>query len=81
MRTRKTDILVTVSMLSRYLMSPREWHLQQVYHLFAYLKHQSRMVFNDTEPIFDPNSFKACDWSELYLEAEEHFIMGGGDMV
>ena len=69
----RVDILVAVSMLSRYLMSPREGHLQQVFHLFAYLKHhkRSRMVFDDTEPIFDSNAFKTCDWSEFYPEAEE----------
>ena len=69
----RVDILVAVSMLSRYLVSPREGHLQQVFHLFAYLKHhkRSRMVFDDTEPIFDPNAFKVCDWSEFYPDAEE----------
>jgi hypothetical protein len=69
----RVDILVAVSMLSRYLMSPREGHLQQVFHLFAYLKHhkRSRMVFDDTEPAFDANVFKTCDWSEFYPDAEE----------
>jgi hypothetical protein len=35
----RVDILVAVSMLSRYVVAPREGHLQQVFHLFAYLKH------------------------------------------
>ena len=55
-------------------MSPREGFLQQVFHLFAYLKHHKRscmVVLNDTEPIFDPNAFKTCDWSQFYPEAEE----------
>jgi hypothetical protein len=38
----RVDILVAVSMLSRYVVSPRERHLQQVFHLFAYLKHHKR---------------------------------------
>ena len=69
----RVDILVAVSMLSRYLVSPREGHLQQIFHLFAYVKHhkRSRMVFDDTEPVFDPNAFKICDWSEFYPGAEE----------
>jgi hypothetical protein len=56
-----------------YVVSPREGHLQQVFHLFAYLKHhkRSKMVFDDTEPIFDDNAFKTCDWSEFYPGAEE----------
>jgi hypothetical protein len=59
------DILVAVSMLSCYLVLPSEGHLQQVFHLFAYLKHckRSRMVFDYTETLFDPNAFKDCDWS------------------
>jgi hypothetical protein len=60
-------------MLSRYVVSPREGHLQQPFHIFAYLKHhkQSKMVFDDTEPDFDESRFKFCDWSEFYPDAEE----------
>jgi hypothetical protein len=56
------DILVAVSMLSRYVVSPREGHLQQLFHIFAYLKHhkRSKMVFDDSEPVFNENSFKVC---------------------
>jgi hypothetical protein len=69
----RIDIMVAVSMLSRYVVSPREGHLQQVFHLFAYLKHhkRSRMVFDDTEPMFKDSSFNVCDWSEFYPDAEE----------
>jgi hypothetical protein len=62
-------------MLSRYVVSPsREGHLQQLFHIFAYLKHQhklSKMVFDDTDPVFDESCFKVCDWLEFYLDAEE----------
>jgi hypothetical protein len=69
----RVDVLVAVSMLSRYVVAPREGHLQQVFHLFAYLKHhkRSKMVFDDTEPVFDETTFTVCDWSEFYPEAEE----------
>ena len=69
----RLDILVAVSMLSRYVVSPREGHLQQLFHIFAYLKHhkRSKMVFDDTEPVFDESRFKVCDWSEFYPDAEE----------
>ena len=65
--------MVAVSMLSRYVVSPHEGHLQQVFHLFAYLKHhkRSKMVFDDTEPVFPENAFRACDWLEFYPDAEE----------
>jgi hypothetical protein len=67
------DVLVAILMLSRYVVSPREGHLQQLFHIFAYLKHQTRskMVFDDTEPVLNENSFKVCDWSEFYPDAEE----------
>jgi hypothetical protein len=44
----RIDIMVAVPMLSRFVVSPREGHLQQVFHLFAYLKHhkRSKMVFD-----------------------------------
>ena len=69
----RIDVLVAVLMLSRYVVSPREGHLQQLFHIFAYLKHhtRSKMVFDDTEPTFNENSFKVCDWSEFYPDAEE----------
>jgi hypothetical protein len=69
----RLDILVPTSMLSRYTVSPRVGHLQQVFHIFAYLKHhtRSKMVFDDTEPLFDESRFNVCDWSEFYPDAEE----------
>ena len=69
----RLDILMPVSMLSRYLVTAREGHLEQVFHVFAYLKSQERstMVFDDTEPNFDERRFKTCDWSEYYPNAVE----------
>lgn len=69
----RVNILVVVLMLSRYLVSPREGHVQQVFHLFAYLKNHKRlrMVFDDTEPILDLSALKGCDWSEFYPDAVE----------
>ena len=34
----RIDIMMPVSMLSRYLVSAREGHLDQIFHVFAYLK-------------------------------------------
>ena len=41
--------------------------------MFAYLKHhkRSKMVFDDTIPVFDENTFRVCDWSKYYPDAEE----------
>ena len=60
-------------MLSRYLVSARTGHLDQVFHCFAYLKahERSTMAFDDTDPEFDKQRFKQCDWSEFYPDAAE----------
>jgi hypothetical protein len=69
----RIDILMPVSILSRYLVSAREGHLEQVFHIFAYLKHHPRstMVFDDTVPTYRGNRFLKCDWSEFYPDAAE----------
>jgi hypothetical protein len=47
------------------MVSPREGHLHQVYHIFAYLKQftHSMLIFDDSEPSFSDTSFHACNWS------------------
>jgi hypothetical protein len=69
----RIDIIVPVSLLSHYMVSPREGHLQQVYHIFAYLKqfNRSMIVFDDSEPNFSDTNFYTCDWSSQYPEASE----------
>ena len=69
----RIDILMPVSLMSRYLVSAREGHLEQVFHIFAYLKSHSKstMVFDDTYPTFQGTRFMKCDWSEFYPDATE----------
>jgi len=45
--------------------SPRKGHLQQLFHIFAFLKvdHNGVMVFNPTAPDIDESCFKREDWS------------------
>jgi hypothetical protein len=60
----RIDILMPVSLMSRYLLvSARQGHLEQVVHIFAYLKHHPRsmMVFDDTIPTFRGKRFVKCD--------------------
>lgn len=68
----RADILTSVSLLSRVLVSGREGHLKQVFHVFSYLKHRkkSTMAFDYTEHRFHEKVFKACNWEEFYLGAE-----------
>jgi hypothetical protein len=69
----RLDIIVPVSMLSRYLAQAREGHLDQVFHIFAYLKSHDRstLVFDDTRPFIDDRWFVRRDWSEFYPDAAE----------
>ena len=69
----RIDIIMPVSLMSRYLAQAREGHLNQVFHIFAYLKNYDRsmLVFDDTVPEIDESRFHKCNWSEFYPGAEE----------
>jgi hypothetical protein len=62
----RINIIVEVNLLARFQACPREGHLEQMFHLFAYLKRysQSSLVFDWTEPSLDMTMFKECDWKE-----------------
>jgi hypothetical protein len=59
-------------MLSQYLAQPREGHLDQVFHIFGYLKvhGRSKVVFDDTF-ISWTDKFTQCDWQDFYPDAKE----------
>jgi hypothetical protein len=69
----RVDIMVEAGLLSRFQAAPREGHLEQLIHVFAYLKCYSRssMVFDWTYPVFDTSKFSVCDWAEYYPDAKE----------
>ena len=69
----RLDIIVPISLMSRYLAQAREGHLQQLYHVFAYLKTyaSSKLVFDDTRPDYSGVDFHPCDWREFYPDAGE----------
>ena len=69
----RIDITCEVSMLSSHLALPREGHMQQVYHIFAYLKchHNSRIVFDPTYPTIDYDNFPRKDWTSSYGDIKE----------
>ena len=54
------DIDVEVSMMSSHLALPREGHMKEIYHIFAYLKAHSNteMVFDPTPVALDMNFFE-----------------------
>ena len=61
----RVDINTEVSMMSSHLALPRVGHLEQVFHMFAYLKkrHNSEMVYDPTDVAIDRSAFPAEDWS------------------
>lgn len=61
----RVDICLEVSMMSSHLALPREGHLEQVLHIFAYLKkyHNAEMVFDPSDPVVDENQFVKQDWA------------------
>ena len=54
-----------VSMMSSHLALPREGHLEQVLHIFAYLKkyHNTELVYDPSYPVVDENAFERRDWA------------------
>jgi hypothetical protein len=69
----RLDIMVEVGLLARFQACPREGHLEQVFHVFAYLKkyNRSSLVFDWTYPELDESLFTQCDWEEFYPDAKE----------
>jgi hypothetical protein len=69
----RIDIIVDVGLLARFQANPRQGHLEQMFHVFAYLKRHNRsaLVFDWTEPEFDTTQFRECDWKEYYPGAAE----------
>jgi hypothetical protein len=67
------DLLVPVLLLSRYMMSPREGHLQKCHHIFAYLKQFNcfNLICDDGEPTFEDSYFYVCYWMEYYPDVKE----------
>lgn len=61
----RVDICCEVSMLSSHLAMPRQGHLNQLYHVFAYLKkyHNAEMVFDPSDPVIDEALFDRHDWT------------------
>jgi hypothetical protein len=60
-------------MLSTHLAMPREGHLQQAYHMFAYLKAKPKktLAFNSQHPQIDESRFIKCDWHDFYRGVKE----------
>jgi len=69
----RIDIYIDVAMLSSHLAEPRVGHLEQVFHIFSYLKHHinSHLVFDPQYVAWENAEFKEHDWQEFYRDAQE----------
>ena len=72
----RVDILTELSMLSSYQAAPKQGHLEQIYHIFAYLKKKPKLTlyFDPQEPDIDPRWFDGDSeeiFREQYRDAEE----------
>lgn len=61
----RVDICLEVSMMSSHMAMPREGHLEQVLHIFAYLDqhHNAELVFDPSDPVVDTAKFERRDWA------------------
>ena len=69
----RLDILLETSLLSAFLASPREGHLEAAYHIFGYLKWnpKRKIAFDPQYPNIDQRRFINHDWTDFYRGAEE----------
>jgi hypothetical protein len=73
----RVDILLEVSMLSAYQAAPRQGHLDQLLHIFAFLKKKPKLTlyFDPSLPNIDESIFTlgttAEGFKEQYRDAEE----------
>ena len=59
----RIDICLETSIMSSHTVLPREGHLEQVYHIFSYLKkyHNTELVFDPSEPEIEGSMFERRD--------------------
>lgn len=69
----RIDTHLPVALLAQHLAAPRFGHLQQAYHVLAYLKAhlRSRIILDDTTPRVDESRFPKVDWKAFYPDAQE----------
>ena len=72
----RVDILHEVSVLSSYQACPREGHLEQIFHIFSYMKKNPKLTlyFDPSLPNKDPATFVGStpeEFSEQYRDAKE----------
>ncbi len=69
------DILLEVSLLSQYQANPREGHLEQLLHIFGYLRKHPKLTLSLSPELpnmnYDDFRTNREDFAEIYRDAEE----------
>ncbi len=74
----RIDITCEVSMMASHMALPRSGHLEQLYHMFTYLKqcHNTELVFDPSDRSFNKGQFDKLDWSSSkYGDVQEELPM------
>ena len=60
-------------MMSTHLAMPRRGHLEQVHHIFGYLKERPKrkLIFDLQHPELDERTFTTYDWYDFYRDAKK----------
>jgi hypothetical protein len=69
----RLDTLLEAALLSTHLALPRQGHLEQVHHIFGYLKQspRRRLCLDPDHPSISEERFTKCEWTDFYKHAEE----------
>ena len=69
----RVNILLETSLMSMHLTLPRRGHLEQLHHIFGYLKlnPKRKLFFDPQHANIDERAFKEHDWYEFYRNAKE----------
>ena len=69
----RVDVLLETALMSTHLALPRQGHLEQLYHIFGYLKAHPKfnLLFDPQHPKVDEWAFKEYDWYDFYWDAKE----------
>ncbi len=69
----RIDIHLSVALMAQYLAQPRLGHLDQLYHIVAYIKAHlhSHIILDATLPHINSERFMTVDWSSFYPDAVE----------
>ena len=68
----RVDILYEVATMLTHLAMPRIGHLEELLHIFGYLKQRlkRKLAFDPDNPMIDERRFKQYNWYDFYRDAK-----------